>query len=917
MTSIRIFGIHTILFICLIASSLKAQISSFRNINNGDGLIDWQVNCFFKDAEGFIWTGGTFLVQRFDGRYIKIYNLPKEVNKVYAINETHDGVIYVATSNGLYTITRNSSIVKRIYSSKITKNVFSIVIDSKENIYVGTQDGLIIISKGGLKMIQTQNMTFPYNQILSIHQATDGILWLLTPGGIVSFNPSTETKLTYPSLTTTANSYFTCMTAVGHTLYIGTDKSGIYTFNTLNGNLDKFMNVGNGSITCLITNGKSQLYAGSAGSGIFFIAIADKKIFKKLDSSPNSSTKLTSSMITTLMIDNLGILWVGNSENLGFDYMFLHPKTFILYKTPTFTTNNLPIHGFYVGEDFKLLTNRYGIYYVSEKNGNTQFFETGTGKAKYLRPGDVLTFIPYNKKIILGGECGIYSFDPGEISLKVFEPLSFLNKATIYHLTKDIKGNLWIASSTGLYVLNKITQQVKTYNTLNSNLPDNVVRFIYFDRRDRIWICTDKGICFWDEKRGKFTPGKFPSGFINKQKVHFMMEDQKGNILFLYDIKKAFHTDPTLKKFKNICTEKDSDFTGIRLNKILQDRFGSFWFIGSRGTIKANEALTKYELYSTTEGLMEPYTTDGHFDPYGKLWLSNNKGLYYSSGSLKRSIATMAVSDIRINGVSEINEMYDAIKKGDRIKFSRYKNNIEFQFALLSYDKPDLMIYECKLKGIDTSWRILRGLNNIDYKNLSPGQYTFTVRRNMDHTCFKEINFEIKPLLSNLEIIIILLFFVGTGWTFYHYKLKNSNTKTIKSQLEKVIEAGQKYKFNKINKKEADEIIRKLKQCMEEKKLYLNENLRMLDLANEVGYSSQTLSQVFNIFMNESYYDFINRYRIDEFKYIIVHTEYSKFTLKTIAKKCGFSSYTSFFRAFKNQTGVTPNEFIQNSGLKK
>jgi len=273
----------------------------------------------------------------------------------------------------------------------------------------------------------------------------------------------------------------------------------------------------------------------------------------------------------------------------------------------------------------------------------------------------------------------------------------------------------------------------------------------------------------------------------------------------------------------------------------------------------------------------------------------------------------MAITDIKINGASEIDKMYDAIKKGKRIVLNRYENNIEFQFALLTYDRPDLMVYECKLIGYDNGWRLLTGQNNLGYRNIPPGKYTFLVRRNMDHTCYKTVYIEIKPLFSILEIIIFILLLVGGGWLYTHYR-KTKKTKKAENPLiaPEQPEEDQKYRFNKISDIEAQAIIERLKKCMVEQQLYLNEELKMPDLAKAVGCTNQALSQIFNVFMNERYYDFLNRYRVEEFKRIIATTDYSKFTLKALAKKSGFSSYTSFFRTFKEQTGVTPNDFIQS-----
>lgn len=88
--------------------------------------------------------------------------------------------------------------------------------------------------------------------------------------------------------------------------------------------------------------------------------------------------------------------------------------------------------------------------------------------------------------------------------------------------------------------------------------------------------------------------------------------------------------------------------------------------------------------------------------------------------------------------------------------------------------------------------------------------------------------------------------------------------------------------------------------------------MKIADLADVAKTSSHALSYVFNQYLQKSYYDYINEFRVEEFKTAIQNDKYSKYTLEALSEHCGFSSRASFFRSFKKVTGITPNEYIKN-----
>lgn len=902
-----------LLFFGIISLGSKAQIGAFRNIVE-DGIVDFQVNCFHKDSKGYIWTGGTFMVQRFDGKFVKPYKVPENINKINAIAETPDGDLYFATSQGLLLLHPNSDHLQAFLPEKISDNCLTINATHDHTIYVGTPSGLTIIKDNTIKSLSISTPAFPYDKVIDI-KGSDTLLWLLTPGGLVSWNSEKEQGTTYPFFNTQSQTLCTSMCRNDSMFYIGTNGKGIYTFNLHNRRLKPFISIGNGNISSLDTGKNNALFAGTVGTGVFEVSTKNAKVIRAFNANPNSTVKLSSNMISSLMVDDFNILWVGSEEHLGFDYMFLDPKPFEIYSTQKFTSKNTPINQFYLGDDFKLLAGLYGLYLIADNKDNVIYFEAGIGKAKQLKPGRIRSMVQINEQIILAGESGIYSFDLNTYRIEVYKPFEFIKDISVYYMVMDKNRRLWVATEAGLYLVDTQTLKMQIFNTDNTDIPDENIRFVYFDSKERTWICTTKGICFWDENKGQFYHKTFPDGFIDKAEIHHILEDRKGNFIFCYNERNVLFSNPDFTECRAVCTEDDAGFTGLRILKTLQKNDGTFWFIGSRGTIKADEALKNFEMYSISEGLYEPYATDGHFDDKNVLWLSNNEGLYYASGNDDRLKANMAITDLTINGTSRINEFKQQISRGKTFELSQKDNNIAFHFALLDYTRPDLMVYECRLSGVDEWWNILRGLNTFHYKDLKPGDYTFTVRHNMDDATKREVHFTIKksPHISRwfiIPVILALLAIMAMGW-FRKGPGRKKQPDKATPPPSNTPEKDQKYRFNKLNDADAATLMARLDACMNAKHLYRNDQLKISDLSKEINCSNQALSQVFNVHMNCSYYDYVNRYRLEAFKQIVKQNEHNKFTLKAMAKACGFSSYTSFYRAFKEHEGLTPNAFIQ------
>ncbi len=127
---------------------------------------------------------------------------------------------------------------------------------------------------------------------------------------------------------------------------------------------------------------------------------------------------------------------------------------------------------------------------------------------------------------------------------------------------------------------------------------------------------------------------------------------------------------------------------------------------------------------------------------------------------------------------------------------------------------------------------------------------------------------------------------------------EGSNTKPVKPRL-------------------ADSKLEKLKgrllQLMGQERLYLDNELSLPQLAKKMDISAHDLSWLLNDGFGKNFFQFINAYRVDEAKSLIMSEKYRHLNLLGLAYAAGFNSKTTFNTTFKKGTGMSPSQFIQQA----
>ncbi|ASO06720.1 helix-turn-helix domain-containing protein [Arenibacter algicola] len=122
-----------------------------------------------------------------------------------------------------------------------------------------------------------------------------------------------------------------------------------------------------------------------------------------------------------------------------------------------------------------------------------------------------------------------------------------------------------------------------------------------------------------------------------------------------------------------------------------------------------------------------------------------------------------------------------------------------------------------------------------------------------------------------------------------------------------------KYKQALLGTDEIKNYSKELELIMEDYKLYLNPDLSLKDLASYLELPANYVSQLLNLGFQKNFSEYVNSYRVNEFKERILLEENKGLTIMAVAYDSGFNSKTVFNTFFKKIEGTTPNSYLRSN----
>jgi len=118
-------------------------------------------------------------------------------------------------------------------------------------------------------------------------------------------------------------------------------------------------------------------------------------------------------------------------------------------------------------------------------------------------------------------------------------------------------------------------------------------------------------------------------------------------------------------------------------------------------------------------------------------------------------------------------------------------------------------------------------------------------------------------------------------------------------------------KNKRLTQKETETLTENLVVLMERDKLFLDHDLSLNTLAQQVGTTSNNLSWLLNQTNGRNFYDYVNAYRIKEFIQKVENKELQHTTILGLAMDVGFNSKSTFNKVFKNTFEESPSSYIK------
>ncbi|MEO9533139.1 MAG: helix-turn-helix transcriptional regulator [Crocinitomicaceae bacterium] len=164
---------------------------------------------------------------------------------------------------------------------------------------------------------------------------------------------------------------------------------------------------------------------------------------------------------------------------------------------------------------------------------------------------------------------------------------------------------------------------------------------------------------------------------------------------------------------------------------------------------------------------------------------------------------------------------------------------------------------------------------------------------------------ELVVLSIVLGILLLVIAFLYGIKRRKNQLLVKQNLKLAEASRTKKTELKRNYQHSTV----PEELKKKIKEALEQKKLYTDAQLSIEKLAKKINSNRTYVSEGINEIYSESFRSVVNKLRIEEARSLLINPDYENYSIEGVAVTVGYRNISSFNSAFKRETGITPSYF--------
>lgn len=738
----------------------------FRHISYKDGLVQNPISTMLQDRSGYIWVGSWGGLSRYDGNTFKNFRpddtRPDQIshNRINRLFEDHQGRLWVGTGGGLNLYDKHTERFRHIGLSvaKGGSNFISAIEqDHSGKIWVGTFKGVKIVAPDvkTLSAIATWKTTehqLYQGYIFSLFKDIEQTIWVGVEQGLKRFDPKTNAVIPLPEILRQNKELSTARIIVikqdnDGNIWFGTENSGIFRYSAHLNSCTRYVSKANdpGSIPSnwindLLVKDGHLMAATHNGLAIFDSA---KKIFTNYTHDSGDSRTLSDGSLWSLMTDHTGNVWMGTYSG-GIN--ILYPGNSNFYNIGERIGKNVglkkPLAEAITGDaDGGLWFGTFGggLNYINRVKGVAAFYDVsdeikalvkdstgniwaGTldGLYKFNRSKKNFSLVNlrvFNTKTtaklinaLLVTKAGVWVGTNGA-GLKLIdytgkELLSLTNEnglADNYVNALCGEGNtLWIGTQNGLNKYDLVNHSFKTYRRKTTGLGNNNVLSLYTDKYRHLWIGTDGGgLNYLNERNDRIYPIRQSEGL----------------------------TDDVISA---IISDNDDALWVSTNNGISRLTFGSAAFPLAKGNYQIANYTSANGLQSNQFLVNSIYKTGD-----GELLIGGMNGVtsFFPDRIIKNKFSPeILLTDFLVNNkdarLGKNPPLQYPVNESEQVTLAYDQNNLTIKFSALNFINPEKNAYAYKMEGLanNQDWLPTGNQKEVNFNNLSPGHYVFTVR---------------------------------------------------------------------------------------------------------------------------------------------------------------------------------------------